>query len=196
MKQVKRFTYILLPVLAIALTSCQGEPFSDADFTAKIFPNGYWDLIIQLGAFVVLLIAVFFIGYKPVKKMIQKRRENVAKMIQDAEDKQRIANEAAAKKEATILEGKEEASHLVEQAKKQAEAERALILRQAEEEASLRRKKADEEIEAAKEKSKQEIREQIVDVAIAASSQVLGREVKEEDNKALLDDFLDHIEGK
>lgn len=196
MKTVKRFTYILLPILAVMLTSCQGTPFTDSDFTSKIFPNGYWDFIIQIGAFVVLLIAVFFLGYKPIKKMVAKRRENVSKMIEDAEEKQRIANEAAAKKEATILAGKEEASHIIELAKKQAEAERTAIINEAEAQAALRRKKADEEIEAAKEASKQEIREHIVDVALAASSQVLGREVSKEDNQALLDDFLDGIEGK
>lgn len=196
MKTVKRFTYILLPILAVMLTSCQGTPFTDSDFTSKIFPNGYWDFIIQIGAFVVLLIAVFFLGYKPIKKMVAKRRENVSKMIKDAEEKQRIASEAAAKKEATILAGKEEASHIIELAKKQAEAERTAIINEAEAQAALRRKKADEEIEAAKEASKQEIREHIVDVALAASSQVLGREVSKEDNQALLDDFLDGIEGK
>ena len=196
MKTVKRFTYILLPILAVMLTSCQGTPFTDSDFTSKIFPNGYWDFIIQIGAFVVLLIAVFFLGYKPIKKMVAKRREKVSKMIEDAEEKQRIATEAAAKKEATILAGKEEASHIIELAKKQAEAERTAIINEAEAQAALRRKKADEEIEAAKEASKQEIREHIVDVALAASSQVLGREVSKEDNQALLDDFLDGIEGK
>lgn len=196
MKTVKRFTYILLPILAVMLTSCQGTPFTDSDFTSKIFPNGYWDFIIQIGAFVVLLIAVFFLGYKPIKKMVAKRREKVSKMIEDAEEKQRIASEAAAKKEATILAGKEEASHIIELAKKQAEAERTAIINEAEAQAALRRKKADEEIEAAKEASKQEIREHIVDVALAASSQVLGREVSKEDNQALLDDFLDGIEGK
>ena len=190
MKKGKRSLSILLPFLALTLTGCQGEPFGADDFIKKIFPNGYWDFLIQLLAFVVLLLIVFFLGYKPVRKMLQKRHDAVEGMIQDAETNQKVAREAAAKKEATIEEGKQQAASIVANAKKQAETEAGAILARAEEEAMLKRKKADEDIAAAKEASKQEIHDQIVDVAIAASEKVLSREVSEKDNRALLDDFL------
>lgn len=190
MKKGKRSLSILLPFLALTLTGCQGEPFGADDFIKKIFPNGYWDFLIQLLAFVVLLLIVFFLGYKPVKRMLQKRHDAVEGMIQDAETNQKVAREAAAKKEATIEEGKQQAASIVANAKKQAETEAGAILARAEEEAMMKRKKADEDIAAAKEASKQEIHDQIVDVAIAASEKVLSREVSEKDNRALLDDFL------
>lgn len=190
MKKGKRSLSILLPFLALTLTGCQGEPFGADDFIKKIFPNGYWDFLIQLLAFVVLLLIVFFLGYKPVKRMLQKRHDAVEGMIQDAEANQKVAREAAAKKEATIEEGKQQAASIVANAKKQAETEAGAILARAEEEAMMKRKKADEDIAAAKEASKQEIHDQIVDVAIAASEKVLSREVSEKDNRALLDDFL------
>ena len=52
------------------LDDASDPPFTDSDFINKLFPNGLWDLIIQLLAFVVLLLIVFFLGYKPVKKMV------------------------------------------------------------------------------------------------------------------------------
>ena len=192
MKKVKR---TLIPLICLlTLASCQGSPFTSDDFNAKLFPNGYWDFLIQVLAFIVLLVAVFFIGYKPVKKMLQKRDERINSMIEDAKQNQKIAAEAAAKKEETIEQGKQEASAIILTAKKQAQAEAAAILAKAEEEAALKKKKADEDIEAAKERSKQEIHDEIVEVAIAASSKVLGREVSEKDNKELLNDFLNGIE--
>ena len=75
----------------------QNVPFTDEDFTRKLFPNGIWDLVIQLAAFVVLLVVVFFIAYKPVKKMVAKRREYVASQIASAEEANRVAQAAAAK---------------------------------------------------------------------------------------------------
>lgn len=193
MKKAKRLSLLLLPFSALLLSGCQGAPFTSEDFTAKLFPNGYWDFLIQLLAFVVLLIVVFAIGYKPVKKMLKKRRDGVNSMIDDAKKMQREAHEAVMKKEETIAQGKEEAASIIANAKRQAESEAAAILAKAEEDAALKRKKADEDIAAAKKKSEQEIHDQIIDVALAASSKVLGREVNEKDNKALLDDFLSEM---
>ena len=60
----------------------------------------------------------------------------------------------------------------------------------------LTRKKADEEIALAREKARKDAKDEIVGVAIAASSQVLGREVNEEDEKRLLKDFVNDVEER
>ena len=55
-KKVITLALLLLPVAL--LSSCSGQPFSDQDFIAKLFPNGYWDFLIQLIAFVLLILIV------------------------------------------------------------------------------------------------------------------------------------------
>lgn len=191
----KRHLWILLPVAAV-LCSCQGSPFNDSDFTNKIFPNGYWDFVIQLSAFIILLILVFVIGYRPVKKMLKKRQDGVNQMIEDAKNNQAIARKAAQEKDQTIEEGKAEAERILASAKRQAEAERERIIQSAEEEIAIKRKRAEEDIRAAEEASKEAVRQQIVDVAMLASETLLEREVSSEDNKRLVQDFVDGIKGE
>ena len=194
MGKKSRFTlWILLPVSAVLLSACEGSPFTDEDFVKKIFPTGYWDFLIQLVAFIVLLIVVFLVGYKPVKKMLKKRQDAVDKMISETEENNRVAKRAAMASDQTIQEGKEEAERIIASAKKTAELERAKILSAAEQEASAKRKKADEDIAAAKEASKEEVRKEIVDVAMLASETLLGREVTTDDNKRLVADFVDGL---
>lgn len=194
MRKSRRTLWILLPVLAAALSSCQGSPFQDSDFTSKIFPNGYWDFLVQLIAFVLLLLIVFFLGFKPLRKMMKKRQDAVNAMIEDAKENQAIAKKAALEKDQTIDEGKKEAERIVYSAKKNAEFEASRIIAEAKEEAVARRKKADQDIESAKEASKEEVRQQIIDVAMLASEQVLGREVTSEDNERLVDEFVSSLE--
>lgn len=191
----KRHLWILLPAAAV-LCSCQGSPFNDSDFTNKIFPNGYWDFVIQLSAFIILLILVFVIGYRPVKKMLKKRQDGVNQMIEDAKNNQAIARKAAQEKDQTIEEGKAEAERILASAKRQAEAERERIIQSAEEEIAIKRKRAEEDIRAAEEASKEAVRQQIVDVAMLASETLLEREVSSEDNKRLVQDFVDGIKGE
>ena len=172
-------------------------PFSDSDFINKIFPNGLWDLIIQLLAFLVMMGVVIFLGYKPIKRMVAKRREYIASEISSAEEANRVAQIAAASADAVIAEGKETALRIVEEAKKEGETARSAIIGEAEKEAAERKKAADADIALAREKSLQEVRSEIVGVALAASEAVLRREVSEKDNDALIAQFVDGLgEGK
>ena len=172
-------------------------PFSDSDFINKIFPNGLWDLIIQLLAFLVMMGVVIFLGYKPIKRMVAKRREYIASEISSAEEANRVAQKAAASADAVIAEGKATALRIVEEAKKEGETARSAIIAEAEKEAAERKKAADADIALAREKSLQEVRSEIVGVALAASEAVLRREVSEKDNDALIAQFVDGLgEGK
>ena len=193
MANKKRWLWIVLPLATASLFSCSGQPFQDSDFINKIFPNGYWDFLIQLIAFVILLLLVFFIGYKPVKKMLQKRHDAVNAMIEDAKANQAVAKKAAEESAQVIAEGKEEAQRIVETAKRQAELSAQAILAKAKEDAAIKRQRAEEEIEDAKRASKEEVRQQIVDVAMLASKTLLGREVSSADNARLIEDFVDEM---
>ena len=193
MGKQRKLLWILLPAAAVSLCACQGSPFTDADFTSRIFPNGYWDFLIQLCAFVLLLLIVFFLGYKPLRKMLKKRKDAIETMVADTERNQRIAREAAQTKDATIQEGKDEAGRIVASARAQAEAERQAILTRANEEAEARRRRADEDIAAAREASREEVRREIIDVAMLASETLLGREVNSEDNTRLVEGFVDSM---
>ena len=188
----KRSLWILVPLCGL-LCACSGAPFGDSDFTRKIFPNGYWDFLIQLIAFIILIILVFVIGYKPVRKMLKKRQDGVNAMIEDAKQNQAIAKKAAMEKDQTIEEGKQEAERILESARRQAELERQRIVAEANEEAEAKRRRAEEDIRAAEEASKEAVRAQIIDVALMASENLLGREVRSEDNARLVADFVDGI---
>ena len=171
------------------------SPFKTSEFVDKIFPNGLWDFVIQLCAFVVLILIVFFVGYKPIKKAMKTRGDAIERDLSEAKAKRLEAEAAASSKQLTIEEGKKEASRIVEEAKLEAENKGKAILEEATLQASLARKRADEEIAQAKEKSRQDAKKEIVDVALSASKRILEREVNEEDNARLVSDFIDQVSG-
>lgn len=181
---------------ALLLCSCQGQPFSESDFTNKLFPNGIWDLIIQLLALVVLFIVVFLLGYKPLKKMLDKRRQYVEGQLNEAESAKKMILEASSTAQDEINRGKLEAEAILEQARRQAEIEAEMIVQKAKEEAEARRLANEEEIRLAQEASRQETRQQIIDVALQASEAVLGREVDEEDSSRMVNELISTLEGE
>ena len=72
-------------LFAIFASSGEGAVDKD-DLVSKLFPTNPWDVVIQISAFVILLLIVFFIAYKPVRKLLQRRSEYVEGQITSAEE--------------------------------------------------------------------------------------------------------------
>lgn len=172
------------------------RPFDGSDFTSKIFPNGIIDFVVQLLGFVFLLVIVFFIAYKPVHKLLVKRREYIEGNLRESERKLSEAKEAADMKQQTIEEGRKEALRIVEEGRKQAEKEASDTRLALQKEIEAKRVRADEEIELERKKAAEEVKSQAIDMAIAASGQLLSRNVDSKDERKMLSDFLDKLEDK
>ena len=96
---------LLFASLAILSDSgVDSTPFDKDDFISKIFPNGMIDFVIQLLGFVVLLLIVFFIAYKPVHNLIKRRRDYIEGNLRESEASLARAKEAESHKEETIPE--------------------------------------------------------------------------------------------
>jgi len=194
MKKSKLAILASLLVSSLGLSSCEG--LSTEDFMEKLFPNP-WDALAVFLAFIVLLLVVFFVAYKPVKKLIQKRGDYVEGKIKDAESREIKSQKLLEDANEEVKNKKIEAMEIVEKAKGEALQERNAILQQAKEEKQAELQRTKEEIAQEIEASKDEIHREIVSVAIDASSKVLKREVNKEDNEKLIDSFIEDIkEGK
>lgn len=164
-------------------------------FIEKLFPNP-WDALAVFLAFIILLIVVFYFAYKPVKKLIQKRRDYVEGKLRNAENSEKEALQKVEEAQLELKKSRQEALVIVEQAKVDADQERQRIHAKAKEEADQEVLRAKQEIEQEIEKSKDEIHSQIVDVAFDASKKVLSREVNQKDNEKLINEFISDLEHK
>ena len=97
------------------------SPFDRDSFTAKLFPNGIYDFVIQVAAFIILILLMFFFAYKPIRAYMKKRHDYIDNELKEAEAKKKEAINASNRKEELIQEGKDEAKRIVSLAKVDAE---------------------------------------------------------------------------
>ena len=90
-------------------TLSSGLPIDVQDFINKIFPNGFLGILSQLLAFIVLVLAMVFLVYKPVKKILVKRQEYVENNIKEAEESNKKAQIHEEESRSNILSSKKEA---------------------------------------------------------------------------------------
>jgi F-type H+-transporting ATPase subunit b len=182
----------LLGVYRIAITIGEDSPVTNEDILKKVFPNG-WSFLINFLALIVLFVAVYFIAYKPVKKNIDARKDYVEHNLRDSEKAKATYEQKAAESDHLIEDAKKESVAIVAKAKADAVTSSQAILDETSKEVTRKKLEADVAIKQAEEASKEKIRQEIVDVALEASKQVLGREVNEKDNAKLVGTFVDEV---
>lgn len=169
-KNIFRISSIIFCVLF--LTSCQ--PINGEEILEKIFPN-LWAVLIQIIAFLVLVVCVIFLLYKPVKNYLKKRRELLDNEVNITLDEKKKATENRLESETNIAVSKKTASEIISKAEKDAHKRGNLIIDDANREAQIRMEEATDLIEKEKSKAIQDVRGQIINVALVASSEVLKK---------------------
>lgn len=158
----------------------------------KLIPS-WISFLVQFLSFLVLLLVVFFVAYKPVKKMLKKRADHIENEITQAEEKNAIAAASVTEAKELVASSKVKASEIIKTAESQGQEKYDAIILEAKQEVSEMKKAAEEDIIRAKEEAKEDIRNEMVNVALSASKEILKREVNSKDNTRLAEDFIDQL---
>ena len=182
----------------LAMTSCDVNQAADnisssvEGTVSDVLPNLYVALA-QLGAFLVMVFIFFKFAYKPIKKKLMARQQHVSDNISEAMAKNREADLRIEQSEVDVKEAKEKAKKIVADANKTAELSAQEILNEANAQADEIRKQGQKDAEELKKEVDRKAHDQIVTTAIAASKEILGRELTKEDNEKVIDSFLDKM---
>lgn len=187
----KLFSASIVVCSLLALSSCDSSGISNGiSSTIKNSLPNLWVSLAQLGAFLVTVFVFIKFAYLPIRKKLKARREYVAKNIADSKDALAKADESQKIADNNIQESRVKASEIIASANKEAKASAEKIHAEAIEEADREREKAKEDIERDRKQMEKDNHNTIVTTALDASKEILGRELNEEDNKKIIDDFI------
>ena len=168
-------------------------PISEQDFIDKLIPN-WTSFVTQVLALVVMIIIVLLIGYKPVKKMLKKRQDYIEASILDAEVNKKQAERDAIQANEMIIASKKEASQIIKTAEADAALHSETMIEETNKQIAKMKQEADKDIERSRQEALDDIHDEIVSVALSATSEVLKREINEKDNSRIVEDFIKDME--
>ena len=163
------------------------------DYINKLIPN-WTSFIVQLLGLVVMIIVVIIIGYKPVKKMLKKRQDHIDSSIREAEINKVQAERDRIQANEMIIASKKQASEIINNAEKEASNRSEEMIANTNIQIQKMKMDAQADIEQSKKDALEDIHDEIVSVALMASSEVLKREIDEKDNARIVEDFLKEME--
>jgi F-type H+-transporting ATPase subunit b len=148
------------------------------------------DILATVIIFGVLMLLLKKFAWGPLMGVMQERETAVAENINSAEKANKEAQALLEEQKAVLKEARTEAQAILENAKKQAEANREDIVSAGRAEAERLVESAKLDINAEREKAIAAVREEVVSLSVLAASKVLGKEISEADNSALIKETI------
>ncbi len=142
------------------------------------------------------IILFSFLGWKlfgPITKILEERKQNIAKSYEDADLVKKEADDLKAMYEEKIRSSKQERAEIIAQARDTAQKKAQEIIKQAEEEARVMKSNAEKQIEADKHKAMVEVKDDIAAMAILAAAKILKKEVDSDVNRKMIAEFIDGV---
>jgi F-type H+-transporting ATPase subunit b len=147
----------------------------------------YW----RIFNFTLLAAGLYIAWRKFLGPMLEERAAGIKRSIEEAE---RIKSEAKRKLkeyEETLAGFEKRVSEIKEKILNEALSEREKILKDAEDEARRLKEQARASVETEIKKAKTELRAELTELSLCLAAEILGKELKEEDQRRLTRDFLE-----
>jgi len=149
----------------------------------------FWSIVV----FVILVIVLWKLVLKPVNNMIKKRQDEIREKIDSADRQQKEALKYLDEQKANIDKSRIEAKKIIDEGKDAARKIREEIEIKASDKSKAMIEDALAEIRSEKERSINEVKNEIVDIAMAASEKIITRELSKEEHEKLIEDSLKEL---
>lgn len=150
-------------------------------------------LVAQVLNFIILVIILRAVAYKPVVRMLKERQDKIADSLKKADEDQEKAAALKAQGEAALQDAREKAQDILAAAQKRAEEEHEELVRQTKEETERMKSEAKADIERDREKAKDALRKEVVALSLAAAAKVIEKNLDEKGNARLIEEFADRL---
>lgn len=167
-------------------------PEFESAFESFVGVNPWTALFTFCNMMVTFLVLRHFL-FQPVKKMIDDRQAEIDAIYAQADAARQQAAELEQQYQARLEDVKQESDALLRQAADRARAREAEIVAEAKQQARTLRESAEAQIAQEKKKAVNELKGEIGGIAMEIASQVVEREVREQDHQALIDEFIAHV---
>lgn len=164
---------------------------ADAGFLASL--NGrlnLGDIIVTVVFFTILMLLLKKFAWGPLMGVMDQRAELIANEIEAAEKSRTESQQLLEEQRSLLKEARDNAQEIVENARKQGEVQREELITTARAEVGRMKEAAAVEIATEKDKAIAAVREEFVSLSILAASKVLGKEISEEDNRAMIEETI------
>ena len=152
-----------------------------------------WTFLAQICNLMIQLVIFKKFLLKPIKQVIADRKAKADSEIADAQKLRTEAEAMKAEYEQNLQNARTEANQIVATAQKTATARSEEIVGEARAQAAALKQKAEADIAQERKKAVNEVKDEIGGIPMEIASKVVEREIREEDHRDLIDEFIKNV---
>jgi F-type H+-transporting ATPase subunit b len=152
-------------------------------------------LLVQITNFAIIFLVLRTWVYKPLVKVLEDRREHIAKGLEDARIAAEARENAEAEAEKIMSEARSKAATEAREVTARAEEQAKEIRAAAEAEAGKAREKALADVDAERNRILGDMRGQVAALAVAAAQKLIGEALDTKGQRALIDEFFSGVKA-
>ncbi len=149
--------------------------------------------VYTLVSFVILVVILSRIGWRPMLEAIQAREQQVAASVAEATKLKEQAEALLAEHRAKLAGAEAEIRAMMEEARRRAEQLQAELLAQARQEAEQLRRQAQEDIARARDEALQDLFERTAELVADVAARILPRHLSEQEHRQLVEEALQEL---
>ena len=154
---------------------------------------GWWEILATMCNTLITFLIIKKLLFKPVKKMLAAREEEVQAMYGAAEQVQSEAEGLRQEYTERLSQAKAEAAEIVGSATRRATVRGEEILKESSQQAAAMMKKAENTIEQERKKAMNELKDEVASLSVMIASKVVERDVKQADHERFIEEFIDKV---
>lgn len=161
-------------------------------FKDLVYLDVWTQVMILINFFILMLVLKHFL-YKPVKKILQKREDEVKELYKQAEDEKAQGVGFKTQYEEKMSNSEKEVAKLLENASKRASEKYDEMMEETKNKATHMINKANESIEQEKKLARNELKNEVSTLAVLAAKQVIEKEIDQQKHERLIEDFIENV---
>ena len=160
-----------------------------------IFSGSLGDSVWTVIAFVLLVVVLGKLAWKPLLTGLKDREDRIRLEITTAENARKQAEKTLAEYNSRVEQLEQQGRQMTEEAVREAQQQGRDIAEKARQESLAIKQKAQSDIDAAHDAAKNRLWEETGDIVLALSSRVLGRTITDDDNQRLIREAVEKLKG-
>jgi len=154
-----------------------------------------WKLIVQIVAFLIFIWILRKYALGPIVQTLDKRQDRIREGMEAAQRMQAEMQATAARNEQILVEARQQAQSILSQAREAGDATVARAKDEAGKQAAIELEKAQATLRAENEQARSMLRAEVADLAIAAATKIVRKELDAATQKRLIEETLNEAAG-
>ena len=147
-------------------------------------------IIAQVLNFLILVVILRAVAYKPVVSMLKTREEKIAESLAKADADRASAEAALRQNQEKLAAAQMKAQEIIDKAEKLAREEHDSSIQETKREIEQMKKAAQEEIQRERARAVEQLKDEVVALSMAAAGKIITKNIDAKDNEQIIGEFI------